>query len=85
MVLLVIVGFGSLCISFVIPVNGWYKIASKAFEVIGSALISIGILEFVISLSNEIELINRIQAGIDSKTDYSRYNANELMKIVSGI
>ena len=82
MVLLVVVGLGLLSISFLSPEEGWYQIASKAIELIGSALISIGILDFVISLSNENELINRIQAGIDSKTDYSRYKSDELQKII---
>ena len=63
----------------------YYRIISSVLNVLASTIISIAMLNFFISISTEHELIDKIQTRINSSTDYSAMNDEQLSVLNEGI
>ena len=87
MTLLVVVGVFLNIITFLVPdtlATMPIKILIKAVEVIGSALVSVGILDFLLSISNENSLLERVQTKINKETNYQSLKSEHLKGINEG-
>lgn len=87
MILLVVVGVFLNIITFLVPdtlATMPIKILIKAVEVIGSALVSVGILDFLLSISNENSLLERVQTKINKETNYQSLKSEHLKGINEG-
>ena len=72
MILLVVVGVFLNIITFLVPdtlATMPIKILIKAVEVIGSALVSVGIIDFLLSILNENSLLERVQTKINKENN----------------
>lgn len=79
MLLLVIIGISIIIVSFFIPdTMVASKIGKKVTEIIGGALISVGILDFLISISDERKLLEKVQTNICNNTDFSSLKPEHL-------